>query len=96
MNIFKKGLQFNNITRGYYLNGKVAFYKDNFIYDENVINESLNYIDEIAKKLGKTEFKIYFGLLLEENFALDFYYGKYLNGRIIEANENENNNIFEE
>ena len=28
---------FNSITRGYYLNGNLIFYKDNFIYDENVI-----------------------------------------------------------
>ena len=78
---------FNKITRGYYLNGNVVFYKDNFIYDDNVINEALNYLDEIAQKIGKTEFKIYFGQLPEENFALDFCYGKYLNGEIIEINE---------
>ncbi len=81
-----KGLDknsFNKITRGYYLNGKVVFYKDNFIFDENLINEALNYLKEISSKVVADEFEIYFGQLPEENFALDFHYGKYSNGTIL-------------
>ena len=78
--------EFNKITRGYYLNGNVVFYKDNFIYDEELINDSLNYLDEIARKLDLYEFDIYFGQLPEQNFELDFHYGRYING-IIEKNK---------
>ena len=80
-----KGLDknsFNKITRGYYLNGNVVFYKDNFIFDENVINEALKYLEEISTKVSSNEFEIYFGQIPKENFALDFHYGKYVNGKI--------------
>ncbi len=74
---------FNKLTRGYYLNGFIAFYKDNFIYDDGVIEEALTHINEIAEYLGIDNFDIYFGQLPEENFKLDFYYGKYENNNII-------------
>lgn len=74
---------FNKITRGFYLNDKVIFYKDNFIFDDEVINEALNYLDEIAIKVSSNEFEIHFGELPEENFAPAFYYGKYSNGIVI-------------
>ena len=75
--------RFNEITRGYYLNGNLVFYKDNFVYDDNVIEEAINYLEEISLKILVNEFDIYFGLRLDENFAFDFYYGKYANGTII-------------
>lgn len=81
-----KGLDktnFNEITRGYYLNGNVVFYKDNFIYDDNLINEALNYLKEISLKILSNEFEIYFGQLPEKNFELDFHYGKYSYGNIL-------------
>ncbi len=74
--------EFNKITRGYYINGNLVFYKDNFIYDDKVIEESLNYINEIASTLELKEFDIYFGLIIEKNFAFDYHYGKYINGTI--------------
>ena len=77
---------FNQITRGYYLNGNLVFYKDNFIYDEVLINESLNFIDEISNELKVYEFEIYFGHLPEENFKLDYPYGKYKEKEIIKYN----------
>ena len=83
-----KGLskeEFNKITRGYYLNGNVIFYKDNFIYDEEVISNALKVVDEISQTIGVHEFKIYFGQLPEKNFALDYYYGKYKNRTIIKS-----------
>ena len=84
----EKGLgkeKFNTITRGYYLNGNLVFYKDNFIYDENLIKEALNFIDEIDNKLEVFEFEIYFWQLPQDNFKLDNHYGKYENGEIIKS-----------
>ena len=81
-----KGLtkeEFNQITRGYYLNGNAVFYKDNFIYDDEVIENSLKVINEISKRINVEEFEIYFGQLPEQGFALDYHYGKYVNGTII-------------
>ncbi len=42
---------FNQLTRGYYLDGNLVFYKDNFIYDDNVIKEALMYVNQIKKVL---------------------------------------------
>ena len=81
-----KGLskeEFNKITRGYYLNKNTIFYKDNFIYDEKVIEEALQVVGEIAEKIQENEFDIYFGQLPDQNFALDYHYGKYKDGDII-------------
>ena len=78
--------EFNKITRGYYLNGNVVFYKDNFIYDDNLISEALKFVSEISEKIETTEFDIYFGQLPEQDFALNYYYGKYINGNIIKSN----------
>ena len=79
---------FNQITRGYYLSGNVVFYKDNFIFDDEVIENGLNVVDEIAKKINIDEFEIYFGQLPEQGFALDYHYGKYVNGTIIKTSLN--------
>ena len=73
---------FDKITRGYYLNGYVSFYKDNFIYDDGVIIEALAHINEIAEHLGINNFDIYFGQLPEQNFAFDYHYGKYEGGTV--------------
>jgi len=84
-----KGLdkqEFRKLTRGYYLNGNLVFYKDNFIFDDNLIQEALQYLEEISAKISLNEFKIYFGQLPEQDFALDYYYGKYFNGTILKSN----------
>ena len=81
-----KGLskeEFNKITRGYYLGGNVVFYKDNFIFDDEVIENGLKVVDDISKRINVEEFEIYFGQLPEQGFALDYHYGKYVNGAII-------------
>ncbi len=83
-----KGLskeEFNKITRGYYLNGNVVFYKDNFIYDEEVIENALQVVDEISQRIGIDKFDIYFGQLPEQGFALDYHYGRYEKGIIIQT-----------
>lgn len=74
---------FNKITRGFYINGAVVFYKDNFIYDDAVILEALEHIEEIRKKVNSNEFDIYFGELPDQGFVYDYHYGKYENGKII-------------
>lgn len=81
-----KGLdkeEFNKIIRGYYLNNNVVLYKDNFIYDEDLISESLKYLDDISKHIKINEFEIYFGQLPEQEFRLDYHYGKYIDGLIL-------------
>ena len=79
---------FNKITRGFYKEGNTIFYKDNFTYDDNLIEESLKYLDEIAEKVGVKEFEIYFGTLPpEKNWAYDYHYGKYENGKVTKIEE---------
>lgn len=68
---------FNTITRGFYLNGDVVFYKDNFIYDKNIINEELKYLKQIADFCKADKMKIYFGLKVDKNILIwprDYYY----------------------
>ena len=87
-----KGLskeEFNQITRGYYLNKNTIFYKDNFIYDEKVIEEALQVVGEIAEKIQENEFDIYFGQLPDQNFALDYHYGKYIDGKVIKEEKDQ-------
>lgn len=74
---------FNQIIRGYYLDEKVVFYKDNFIFDKELITDALKYLDDISLILKVDEFLIYFGVLTEQDFKLDFYYGKYCKGKVI-------------
>lgn len=69
---------FNQLTRGYYLDGNLVFYKDNFICDENVVREALKYIDQIKNILNISCVKIYFGLIVGkpgENWSFEYYYG---------------------
>ena len=70
--------EFAEITRGYYLNGDLVFYKGNFTYDDSVIHEALNYVNEIKSILGISQVKIYFGCVVGkpgETWPLDYYYG---------------------
>ena len=76
--------EFNKITRGFYLNGDLVFYKDNFIYDDEVISNALKVIDLISKYINKDKFNIYFGELPNQDFKYNYYYGKYIKGSIIE------------
>ena len=71
--------EFNSITRGYYLDGDLVFYKDNFTYDNNVINEALEFAKKIKSTLKlENTIKIYFGLVVGvpgEDWPKDYYYG---------------------
>ena len=73
---------FNQLIRGYFLKGNLVFYKDNFVYDENLIQESLKYVPDISKIINENTFNIYFGHIPQENFKLDLFYGSYNNGEI--------------
>lgn len=78
---------FNKLTRGYYLNGDIVFYKDNFTYDDVVIKEGIKYINQIKNALNIDKAKIYFGFIVGnpgENWPYEFYYGDSLaNNKII-------------
>lgn len=81
--------KFNNITRGYYLDGNLVFYKDNFCYDDALINEALKFVPEIKEKLGVSNVKINFGLKVGkpgENWPMNYYYGESLKNNKIEKN----------
>lgn len=70
--------EFNELTRGYYLDGNLVFYKDNFYYDEKVVNEGLLYVNQIKKTLKITDANIYFGLIVGnpgESWPFDYFYG---------------------
>ncbi len=76
MNITKE--EFNKLIRGYYINNNVVFYKDNFIYDEDVINTSLKYLSKIKKECNVIRMNIYFGCKVDTNLLVwpyDYYYG---------------------
>ena len=75
--------EFNQITRGFYLNGNAVFYKDYFTYDEEVIENALLVLDDMSKIIGVNEFDICFGEMPEQGFAPAYHYGKYVNGTII-------------
>ena len=79
LNITKE--QFVEITRGYYLNEDLVFYKDNFSYDDKVIREALNHVVEIKEKLNIDYAKINFGLKAGkpgEIWQIDCFYGELL------------------
>lgn len=83
--------QFNKMTRGYYIDGNIVFYKGNFTYDEELIKDGLKYIMKIKEdcKLGKM--KIYFGLRIpekDEPWEYNYYYGKITADNQIIKNKN--------
>ena len=69
---------FNQLVRGYYLDGDLVFYKDNFVYDEGVVQEALKYVGQIKFLLNLDEVKLYFGLIVGkpgEYWPYDYFYG---------------------
>ena len=73
---------FNSLTYGYFLNNKVCFYKYNFRYDSDSIEEVVNFLDEISAHVAKSVFYIFFGNIRKNEWKLDYFYGKYLFGYI--------------
>ena len=69
---------FNTLTRGYYFNGRIVFYNDNFTYDNNVITEGLKYLVKIKEECKIDKADIYFGLIIDETqtvWPCDYHYG---------------------
>lgn len=83
---------FNQLTRGYFMDNELVFYKDNFIYDNNTIDESLRYTKKIKSRLHIEYCKIYFGLIVGEpgtDWTKDYYYGDLLPNNSIVKHQHE-------
>ncbi|HOZ88925.1 MAG TPA: hypothetical protein PK737_01675 [Bacilli bacterium] len=80
---------FITLIRGFCRNDYIVFYKDNFIYDEELINNSLKYIPQIKKVYNKGKLKIYFGQIVSTEkdviWQPDYLYGE-IEDKIIKYN----------
>ncbi len=56
--------QFNSITRGYALNNELIFYKGNFTYDNEVIQNAKTYAVQIKEFCKLESAKVYAGLVI--------------------------------
>ena len=57
---------FDNIVRGYYKEGKIIFYKGDFIYDEDVINQANKFANKIKEYVKDNDAKVYAGIIKGE------------------------------
>ena len=55
---------FNDITRGYVLNHDIVFYKGNFEFDEQVIEDAKSFANTIKTECSLPYAKIYAGLIV--------------------------------
>ncbi|MGD9901214.1 MAG: hypothetical protein AB7S44_01610 [Spirochaetales bacterium] len=72
--------EFDNLCRGFYLNGKIVFYKGHFTYDNEMISIAKKFIPEIKKFCGAKEVEVYCGQIVgspNEIWPPDFYLGKF-------------------
>ena len=70
---------FDNLCRGYYLEGKLIFYKGNFEYDVELINYAKCYFEEIKRELKLEKVNVYFGQKIGkigEAWPPDYFYGE--------------------
>lgn len=70
---------FDNLCRGYYLDGKLIFYKGNFEYDDELINYAKQFFDEIKDELKLEKVNVYFGQKIGkigEAWPPDYFYGE--------------------
>ena len=78
---------FVELTRGYFMDNEVVFYKGNFCYDDGVIAEGLKHVGNIRHFVGSDEvIKIYFGTKVGkpgEIWEKDLYYGECLSDNTI-------------
>lgn len=71
--------EFDELCRGYFLDGKLIFYKGNFIYDDTLIRVAKTYFDEIKKELNLEKVNVYFGQKIGkpgEAWLPDYFYGE--------------------
>ncbi len=82
MNIKKE--IFNELIRGFYLDGDLVIYKNNFSYDAKLVEDAQKYITKIKDDLGVSKMKVYFGMIIPEECSdkknsiwdKDYYYGE--------------------
>ena len=70
---------FDKLCRGYYLDGKLIFYKGNFEYDDELINYAKQFFDEIKDELKLEKVNVYFGQKIGkigEAWPPDYFYGE--------------------
>lgn len=56
-----------------------SFYKGNFTYDSDLINDAMKYIMKIKEECKLSKMKIYFGQIVplkDEPWKYDYYYGE--------------------
>lgn len=71
--------EFNELCRGYYLDGKLIFYKGNFVYDDELIESAKQYFAEIKRELNLEKVNVYFGQKIGkigEAWPPDYFYGE--------------------
>ncbi len=56
--------EFNQLTRGYVVNNDIVFYKGNFEFDEQTIEDAKNFSETIKKECSLTFAKVYAGLIV--------------------------------
>lgn len=84
--------EFNKLTRGYYIDGNIVFYKGNFTYDQDLIEDALKYILKIKEDCNLPKMKIYFGLVIpkkDEQWKYDYYYGEISDDNKIVKNDSK-------
>ena len=58
--------EFNNLTRGYVLDGKIVFYKGNFDFDEQVVKDAEDFAEVIKAECGLSFAGVYAGVVISE------------------------------
>lgn len=58
--------EFNSLTRGYVLNNNIVFYKGNFDFDEQLIEDAKYFSDTIKTKCSLNFAKVYAGVIVGE------------------------------
>lgn len=56
--------KFNSLTRGYILNNDIVFYKGNFDFDEQVIDNAKKFSETIKKECSLSQANVYAGLII--------------------------------
>ena len=78
--------EFNRITRGYFYQGDLVFYKGNFEYDEDLICQVQKYCKKVCESMELLKCKVHCGLIKVKNeqgfFPPDKFIGDYEGGNL--------------
>ena len=55
---------FNEMTRGFYNDGNIVFYKGNFDYDDKVINDAKKYATKVKEYCNIESAKVFVGVVI--------------------------------